>query len=191
MEAIDTLVKLMEDHRDRLVVIVAGYPIQMKQFITSNPGLSSRFAPPVEFMDFEHDELKEIVTNLAANEGYVLSEKIAILAVENLIWQCEADPRNFGNGRSVIDFFSQMKSLLAKRIVKNSRDNKIEPSASELITFSMEDLPELIKPDPKLTKGLIIYSEKLKDEIGHFEPAVFYSRESSYPFINFDWLSNS
>ena len=72
-EAIETLLKRMEDHRDRLVVIVAGYPRLMEQFLQSNPGLRSRFAREIEFPDYTTDELVEILTGMAADADYTLS----------------------------------------------------------------------------------------------------------------------
>jgi hypothetical protein len=69
-EAIDTLVKLMEDHRDRLVVIVAGYPDEMARFVGSNPGLASRFPRSIHFPDYTDDELVTIAEGMAVGHGY-------------------------------------------------------------------------------------------------------------------------
>ncbi|MFI0471086.1 AAA family ATPase, partial [Saccharopolyspora sp. 5N102] len=69
-EAIDTLVKLMEDHRDEVVVVAAGYEEQMEEFLAANPGLSSRFSQRVRFADYSNDELVTIVTQHAASAGY-------------------------------------------------------------------------------------------------------------------------
>jgi hypothetical protein len=75
-EAIDTLVKAMEDYRDRLVVVVAGYPAPMTTFLQSNPGLASRFADKIAFADYSIGELGEILANLTKSEGYVLPEGV-------------------------------------------------------------------------------------------------------------------
>ena len=96
-EAVDTLVKEMEDRRDNLVVIVAGYPAPMEAFIAANPGLASRFRTTVEFEDYTDDELVEILTQLAAGADYeVLPE-----AVERFRETLARAPRgdSFGNGR--------------------------------------------------------------------------------------------
>jgi SpoVK/Ycf46/Vps4 family AAA+-type ATPase len=68
-EAIDTLVKLMEDHRDRLVVIVTGYPEEMAEFVGSNPGLASRFPRTIHFPDLTTDELVDVAHHVAARHG--------------------------------------------------------------------------------------------------------------------------
>jgi len=96
-EAVDTLVKEMEDRRDDLVVIVAGYPAPMEAFIAANPGLASRFRTTIEFEDYTDDELVEILTQLAASADYeVLPE-----AVERFRETLGRMPRgdSFGNGR--------------------------------------------------------------------------------------------
>jgi Cdc6-like AAA superfamily ATPase len=96
-EAVDTLVKEMEDRRDNLVVIVAGYPAPMEAFIAANPGLASRFRTTIEFEDYTDDELVAILTQLAAGADYeVLPE-----AVERFRETLARTPRgdSFGNGR--------------------------------------------------------------------------------------------
>jgi len=96
-EAVDTLVKEMEDRRDDLVVIVAGYPAPMGAFIAANPGLASRFRTTIEFADYTDDELVAILEQLAAGADYeVLPE-----AVERYREALARAPRgdSFGNGR--------------------------------------------------------------------------------------------
>jgi hypothetical protein len=96
-EAIDTLVKLMEDHRERLVVIVTGYPEEMTGFVASNPGLASRFPRTLHFPDYTTDELAVIATQLAERHGYRLS----LDATTALRHAVDAVPRTrgFGNAR--------------------------------------------------------------------------------------------
>jgi len=96
-EAIDTLVKEMEDHRDDLVVIVAGYPVPMGEFIAENPGLHSRFRTTIEFIDYTHDELVGILRMMAAEADYDLSEECVATFTELLGRQVRN--RSFGNGR--------------------------------------------------------------------------------------------
>ena len=99
LEAIDTLVKGMEDHRDELVVILAGYTREMETFLTANSGLASRFPNRIEFPDYTAEELLQITQVLAKNKGYTLAEA----CTEPLLgyyarWQ-ESDARTAGNGR--------------------------------------------------------------------------------------------
>ncbi|AKU17836.1 AAA family ATPase [Luteipulveratus mongoliensis] len=96
-EAVDTLVKEMEDQRDDLVVIVAGYPDPMETFIAANPGLASRFRTTITFDDYADDELADILTDLADQADYELAPK----ALDAFREQLETTPRgeSFGNGR--------------------------------------------------------------------------------------------
>ncbi|EWT03780.1 ATPase, partial [Intrasporangium chromatireducens Q5-1] len=102
-EAVNTLVKEMEDHREDLVLIVAGYPDLMVEFVASNPGLASRFTTTIEFDDYTDDELLAILTSIAAAADYELTED-AERRVRHLL---EASPRGpaFGNGRFARNLF--------------------------------------------------------------------------------------
>ncbi|WP_189047665.1 right-handed parallel beta-helix repeat-containing protein [Micromonospora sonchi] len=114
LEAIDTLVKLIEDRRDQVVVIVAGYPAEMEQFLATNPGLASRFTKTIEFVDYTPDELLAIVSGLAGQHGYDLTESTAVALLDRL---CEAvrDP-DFGNGRGARKLFGAMIERQAGRL---------------------------------------------------------------------------
>jgi hypothetical protein len=114
-EAIDTLVKLMEDHRDDLVVIAAGYPDEMTAFVDANPGLKSRFPRTIHFPDYTTDELVSIFTSIAKKSSYVLSAA----ALEAVRARLEAEPRDkgFGNGRLVRNMFEAAVAHQASRIV--------------------------------------------------------------------------
>jgi hypothetical protein len=96
-EAVDTLVKEMEDRRDDLVVIVAGYPEPMADFIAANPGLASRFRTTIAFEDYSDEELTDILTGLAAAADYELTPN----ALDQFTVVLASTPRNrsFGNGR--------------------------------------------------------------------------------------------
>jgi len=140
-EVVDTLVKLIEDFRDRLVVIVAGYPNQMADFIHSNPGLSSRFLPPIEFDNFSTSELESILVKLAEKEGYRINSEVSEKAAAVLARQSDHDPIGFGNGRSVNLLFTQMKTSLGKRIVSAMADGNSVIAVDKLMEFSIEDVP--------------------------------------------------
>jgi SpoVK/Ycf46/Vps4 family AAA+-type ATPase len=139
-ETIDTLVKAMEDYRDRLVLIVAGYPGPMEDFLLSNPGLNSRFANRITFSDYSNKELEQILVNLAREEGYVLPENVREKASRYLevLRQTEM---HFGNGRTVRNLFGQMKMLLARRLMKSHTKESLTIDKETLITFSLEDVP--------------------------------------------------
>ncbi|GJF34289.1 hypothetical protein KNE206_69890 [Kitasatospora sp. NE20-6] len=115
-EAIDTLVKLMEDHRDDVVVIVAGYSHEMQDFLNSNPGLASRFSRTVEFQNYSVDELVTIVATAAAGHGYELVDGTR----EALAAHFERMPRGdgFGNGRAARKVFEEMVDRQATRLAE-------------------------------------------------------------------------
>ena len=137
LEAIDTLVKGMEDHRDELVVILAGYTREMETFLTANSGLASRFPNRIEFPDYTAVELLQITQVLAKNKGYTLAEA----CTEPLLgyyarWQA-ADARTAGNGRLA-------RNTLEKAIFHQSRRLVAEPAAAlDLILPSDLELNEL------------------------------------------------
>ena len=136
LEAIDTLVKGMEDHRDELVVILAGYTREMETFLTANSGLASRFPNRIEFPDYTAVELLQITQILAKNKGYTLAEA----CTEPLLgyyarWQ-ESDARTAGNGRLA-------RNTLEKAIFHQSRRLVAEPAAAlDLILPSDLELKE-------------------------------------------------
>jgi SpoVK/Ycf46/Vps4 family AAA+-type ATPase len=140
-ETIDTLVKAMEDYRDRLVVIVAGYPGPMEDFLLSNPGLGSRFANRINFSDYENEELGDILLNMARSEGYILQDAVREEAVRYLEMLRRSEI-HFGNGRAVRNLFGEMKMLLARRVMAKS--GAAEPALLDkdtLITFTVQDVP--------------------------------------------------
>lgn len=113
-EAVDTLMKMMEDHRDEMVVIVAGYSELMEKFLASNPGVASRFTRTVEFPNYSVDELVTITANLVRKHYYELTED----AVQALTDYFERVPKNqtFGNGRVARKLFEAMVSNQASRL---------------------------------------------------------------------------
>ena len=136
LEAIDTLVKGMEDHRNELVVILAGYTREMEIFLTANSGLASRFPNKIEFPDYTAEELLQITHVQAKNKGYRLAES----CTEPLLgyyarWQA-ADARTAGNGRLA-------RNTLEKAIFHQSRRLVAEPAAAlDLILPSDLELKE-------------------------------------------------
>lgn len=113
-EAIDTLVKMMDDNRDRLVVILAGYSEDMKNFLNKNAGLQSRFANIIEFPDYSTDELMQIADGLYADQGYVLSAD-GKTALRGKI-EIARENKQFGNGRYVRNIFERSLNNQALRL---------------------------------------------------------------------------
>ncbi|MFD9720872.1 right-handed parallel beta-helix repeat-containing protein [Streptomyces sp. NPDC059076] len=135
-EAIDTLVKLMEDHRDAVVVIVAGYTAEMERFLTVNPGVASRFSRTITFQDYEADELLNIVQRQADEHEYRLAEGTG----EALLKYFAELPKGpaFGNGRTARQTFESMVERHAGRVAE-----LVEVSTDDLTLLYPEDLPEL------------------------------------------------
>ena len=138
-EAIATLVKLMEDHRDDLAVIVAGYPAEMHRFIESNPGLRSRFTHYVDFPDYSADELVQIFRGIAAEARVDLAPDL-LAALPGLVREAK-DGANFGNARFVRSVFEQGFANMAERAVA---DDRIE--TAEISTMTAADLPRPGEP---------------------------------------------
>jgi stage V sporulation protein K len=134
-EAIETLLKRMEDNRHRLVVIVAGYPRLMHRFLESNPGLRSRFSREITFPDYSTDELVEIFGRFAAEADYTLAEG----ADEALRSIFERSPRNegFGNARFARTLFEQALNAQALRLGSQDVEALTPP---ELMRVTADDL---------------------------------------------------
>ena len=122
LEAIDTLVKGMEDHRDDLVVILAGYTKEMAQFLTANSGLASRFPNQIEFPDYTADQLLDITVSLASARGYRLDDSCTFPLLGYYQRRQAADSRTAGNGRLA-------RNTLEKAIYNQSRRLVAEPDA--------------------------------------------------------------
>jgi parallel beta-helix repeat protein len=134
-EAISTLVKLMEDHREEVVVIAAGYPGEMERFIDSNPGLASRFTRTLTFEDYASEELVRIVEQQAGQHDYKLSDGTR----EPLLEYFDAFPRGerFGNGRTARQVFQRMTERQAARVSEMAA-----PGPDDLTEVRPDDLPQ-------------------------------------------------
>ncbi|MYS84760.1 right-handed parallel beta-helix repeat-containing protein [Embleya scabrispora] len=139
-EAVATLVKLMEDHRDEVVVIVAGYPGEMERFIASNPGLSSRFTRSLLFDDYSAEDLVRIVEHHAGRHRYELSVP-ARKALGELFARMPRGAQ-FGNGRTARQVFQQMTERQAMRMAEIDT-----PDARQLVVLDELDLPRLVGSD--------------------------------------------
>ena len=132
-EAIDTLVKFMEDHRNDLAIVAAGYTDEMNGFIDTNPGLKSRFTRTVHFPDYTVDELTTIFLKLGDKHRYHCSDD-ALAEVRRLI-DAEPRTRGFGNARFVRNLFETAVSHQAMRVAPLA-----DPSDEQLTTFTADDI---------------------------------------------------
>lgn len=146
-EAIDTIVRLVEDRRDRIVVIMAGYPDEMAELVAANPGLSSRFPKTIHFADYTTDELVEIFTSICDDGGYEPSDE-ALEAVQTHI---DAVPRDkgFGNGRLARNLFEASVARQASRIVALD-----EPTDDDLVGLHASDIPPANEGDSVVSHSL-------------------------------------
>ena len=134
-EAIETLLKRMEDNRHRLVVIVAGYPRLMRRFLESNPGLRSRFSREIEFPDYSTDDLVEIFRRFATEAEYALGEG-AEESLRAIFHNAERD-ESFGNARFARTLFEQSLNAQALRLGTGDVE---QLSHTELMELTPEDL---------------------------------------------------
>ncbi|MCW5822383.1 MAG: AAA family ATPase [Cyanobacteria bacterium TGS_CYA1] len=140
-EAVDTLVKRMEDHREDLVVIVAGYPDKMDNFISSNPGLKSRFNKYFNFSDYTPEQLLEILDSFCAKATFVLTDDARDVAKKIMEQIYSKRDKSFGNARDVRNVFETAINLQANRIVDLPQvDEKI------LTEIVASDLEPIYKP---------------------------------------------
>lgn len=134
-EAIDTLNKAMEDYRDDLIVIVAGYPDLMEDFIEANPGLKSRFNKTIEFPDYDAEDLYTIFKYMSKEQDYDLSDAGEVRLREVLERMVAEKDQNFGNARDVRNYLSRVIERQANRLVSAATLDK-----SQLLTIEAEDL---------------------------------------------------
>ena len=138
-EAIETLLKLMEDHRDDLIVIVAGYSGPMERFITSNPGLESRFNRYFMFEDYNSDELYEIFNSMCITNEYILADEAKEYARGYFRMLYDTRDENFGNARHVRNLFENIVTVHSDRV------SSLEDYTREDLTIVLcEDLEKAV-----------------------------------------------
>ena len=134
-EVIATLIKEMEDNRDKLIVIMAGYTKEMKDLLNLNPGIDSRVKFTVEFSDYNPDELIEIFEGLCKKESYEISEEAKEELKSRFKKEYKNKDKNFGNGRLVRKYFENIKMKQADRVIRNDIREK-----EELLKIIFEDV---------------------------------------------------
>jgi SpoVK/Ycf46/Vps4 family AAA+-type ATPase len=135
-EAIDTLIKAMEDHRDNIVVIVAGYPAPMEKFIKSNPGLESRFSTYIHFEDYSANELYAIFKDLCEKYKYKTTREADDFLQEHFTGLVQDKQENFANGREVRNLFEKALNRQANRLAHG------KPTDDELLALTKEDVTD-------------------------------------------------
>ena len=133
-EAIATLLKLMEDNKDDLVVIVAGYHDEMNRFIDSNPGMKSRFTTYIDFPDYTPEEMQQIFERLLKKGDYILGEGATDKLMQ--LWKTSADYANAGNGRAVRNVYEKAILNLSNRVMASG-----ELDDESFVTIKAEDIP--------------------------------------------------
>jgi hypothetical protein len=143
-EAIDTLLKRMEDDRGKFIVIAAGYKKEMRAFLETNSGLSSRFSDYIDFEDYNGEELTQIFALFAKKDGYKLGEGVEAAVKEKMDAIYAERDKNFGNARTVRQFYSKSVERQSARLValKRSGESNQETLTVEANTIRLEDLPQ-------------------------------------------------
>lgn len=139
-EAIATLLKRMEDDRDNLVVIVAGYPAEMETFLESNPGLRSRFNNYIDFPDFTAEELYTMFLSRAADYDYRLTDEAQSFVCSHMISKVAENNRNFGNARYVRNLFEKCITAHSNRVAKMKNH-----TTDDLSLMKKEDIEAALK----------------------------------------------
>lgn len=137
-EAIDTILKAMEDHRDDLVVIVAGYPDLMERFVNSNPGLKSRFNKYIYFEDYTPEELLEIFDSMCKKSGLIAMENARDLVLKHFEEKYANRNETFANGREVRNFFEKAVVNQANRLAQESYIDD-----EDVATLTAEDISKV------------------------------------------------
>lgn len=152
-EAVQALLKRMEDDRQRLVVILAGYPAPMKRLLASNPGLSSRFSRHLKFADYTPCEPGQIFHRMCMKNQYVIPPGARARLLLGLQWLYDHRDEHFGNGRTVRNLFELSIRRLANRIADISRLSReqltiLDPEDIQLTGVPPERLAELAAARP-------------------------------------------
>ena len=168
-EAIDILLKRMEDRKGEFVVIVAGYPEEMNSFLNSNPGLKSRFNHTFIFEDYTPDELNTIFKNLLTKEEYKLTQEAEEILKKEFMLLYRSRDKSFGNARLVRKIFEEAKLNLSRLYLDLPED---ERTKEVLITFDEKVINSVLTKSPAKSVYIPINEEALKECLNDLEKLV-------------------
>jgi len=168
-EAIDILLKRMEDRKGEFVVIVAGYPEEMESFLNSNPGLKSRFSQTFVFEDYSPDELIKILKQLLHNEEYIITAKAEELLKKEFIALYRKRDKSFGNARLVRRLFDESKLNLSKLYLQLPEEQRTKEI---LTTITEEVINATLKKSPSREVKIPINEEALSEALKELENMV-------------------
>ena len=158
-EAIDTILKAMEDHRDDFVVIVAGYTGPMEYFINSNPGLKSRFNKDIEFPDYTLEELEKIFYQNCERYDYIVAEEAKDPIRAMIISRKATKIENFANAREVRNMFEEIITNQARRVAKLEN-----PAQEEIMMITLDDLSDLENDSENAAKEPVSEETEVSNE---------------------------
>ncbi|RMD49607.1 MAG: AAA family ATPase [Ignavibacteria bacterium] len=161
-EAIDILLKRMEDDRGKFVVIAAGYTEEMETFLTSNPGLKSRFTRTFEFEDYTPEELMQIFEMLMENEEYSITDDAKEFLLKEFTRMYRNRDKNFGNARLVRILFEEAKLELSKRFTQLPKE---EQTTEAMTTIILDDVKNIVAEKGHKEAKISIDEEQLKSAL--------------------------
>lgn len=138
-ECIATLIKAMEDHRDNLCVILAGYSQEMEELLKSNSGFESRIAFKIDFSDYSEAELYQIFTNMLKDEGFKLSRNCKQIVLDYFNNEINNNKYNFSNGRLARNLFEKVKMEQATRVI-DTKSKDVDVITADDITAVVENI---------------------------------------------------
>lgn len=188
-EAINTILKFAEDHRDRIVIILAGYPQSMTNFFNSNPGLESRFPTRLEFEDYNDDELFEILKKAISNNRHTLDTNAEVEAKKAIaLLKAKKTSRTMGNARDIENFYKNTVLINhKKRIMHGIKNGLFSIEDPRLLVITNEDFPGTgLKEQDKSKKAFSPDEEKKKAE----EKSNYYTHTGSGDIIGRDKIIN-